>query len=259
MNGPVIALIVILAVILVLVVWFVTTYNSLVQLRNRVTNGWAQVDVLLKKRADLIPNIVETVKGYAGHENAVLTQVTQARANAVSAASQPNASLATRINAENQLSRAMFDLRAVVEAYPDLKANVNFMDLQRQLAQIEEQIAYGRQFYNDVVLKYNNKIQTIPSNIVAGMCHFVEAAYFNVDDADRQVPQVNFAQPQQPPTAQPGMPMPSPAPTQPTQPGMPAQPQPTMPTQPVQQPPANNGYPQYPTADGSQTGGYPQY
>ena len=94
------------------------------------------------------------------------------------------------------------------------------------------------------MLKYNNKIQTIPSNIVAGMCHFVEAAYFNVDDADRQVPQVNFAQPQQPPTAQPGMP---------------AQPQPTMPTQPVQQPPANNGYPQYPTADGSQTGGYPQY
>lgn len=246
MNGPIIALIVILAIILVLVIWFITTYNSLVQLRNRVTNGWAQADVLLKKRADLIPNIVETVKGYAGHENTVLTQVTQARANAVSAASQPNMPLANRMAAENQLSRAMFNLSAVVEAYPDLKANVNFMNLQEQLAQIEEQIAYGRQFYNDVVLKYNNKIQTIPSNIVAGMCHFVEAAYFNVDEADRQVPQVSFAQPQQPPMAQPGMPT--------------AQPQPMQPSQPMQQPPANNGgYPQYPTADGPQTGGYPQY
>lgn len=254
MNGPIIALIVILAVILMLVIWFITTYNSLVQLRNRVTNGWAQVDVLLKKRADLIPNIVETVKGYAGHENAVLTQVTQARANAVSAASQPNVPLASRMNAENQLSRAMFNLRAVVEAYPDLKANVNFMELQRQLAQIEEQIAYGRQFYNDVVLKYNNKIQTIPSNIVAGMCHFVEAAYFNVDEAARQAPQVSFAQPGAPGAPMPGTPMP-------TQPSAPTQPIPgaPMPTQP--QPPANNGgYPQYPGADGGvQGGGYPQY
>lgn len=194
MNGPIIALIVILAIILVLVIWFITTYNALVQLRNRVTNGWAQVDVLLKKRADLIPNVVETVKGYAGHENAVLTQVTQARANVVDAASQPGLSLATRMNAENQLSRAMLNLRAVVEAYPDLKANVNFMDLQQQLAQIEEQIAYGRQFYNDVVLKYNTKIQSIPSNIVAGLGHFVEAANFTVGDDERQAPRVNFAQ-----------------------------------------------------------------
>lgn len=194
MNGPIIALIVILAIILVLVIWFITTYNTLVQLRNRVTNGWAQVDVLLKKRADLIPNVVETVKGYAGHENAVLTQVTQARANVVDAASQPGLSLATRMNAENQLSRAMLNLRAVVEAYPDLKANVNFMDLQQQLAQIEEQIAYGRQFYNDVVLKYNTKIQSIPSNIVAGLGHFVEAANFTVGDDERQAPRVNFAQ-----------------------------------------------------------------
>lgn len=262
MNGPIIALIVILAIILVLVIWFITTYNSLVQLRNRVTNGWAQVDVLLKKRADLIPNIVETVKGYAGHENTVLTQVTQARANAVSAASQPNMPLANRMAAENQLSRAMFNLRAVVEAYPDLKANVNFMNLQEQLAQIEEQIAYGRQFYNDVVLKYNNKIQTIPSNIVAGIGHFVVAAYFNVDDVDRQAPQVSFAQPamqqQTPgmPVQQAGMPQQAPGMQQS---GMPVQ-QPGMPTQ----PPANGGYPQYPSADGGMQGGgtqggYPQY
>ncbi len=235
MNGPIIALIVILAIILVLVIWFITTYNALVQLRNRVTNGWAQVDVLLKKRADLIPNVVETVKGYAGHENAVLTQVTQARANVVDAASQPGSSLATRMNAENQLSRAMLNLRAVVEAYPDLKANVNFMDLQQQLAQIEEQIAYGRQFYNDVVLKYNTKIQSIPSNIVAGLGHFVEAANFTVGDDERQAPRVNFAQ-QTPqfPTQQPGAPMG--APMQPTQ--------------------QNGGYPQYPTQN---NGGYPQY
>ena len=238
MNGPIIALIVILAIILVLVIWFITTYNALVQLRNRVTNGWAQVDVLLKKRADLIPNVVETVKGYAGHENAVLTQVTQARANVVDAASQPGSSLATRMNAENQLSRTMLNLHAVVEAYPDLKANANFMDLQQQLAQIEEQIAYGRQFYNDVVLKYNTKIQSIPSNIVAGLGHFVEAANFTVGDDERQAPRVNFAQ-QTPqfPTRQPGAPM-----------GAPMQP-----TQPTQQ---NDGYPQYPTQN---NGGYPQY
>ena len=118
-------------------------------------NGWAQIDVQLKQRADLIPNLVETVKGYAGHESSVLTQVTQARAGAVAAAANPNATTVERATAENALSRALFNLQATMEAYPQLQANQNFMDLQAQLKDLETKIAYARQFYNDVVLKYN--------------------------------------------------------------------------------------------------------
>ena len=164
MSGWIIALIVI-ALIVVIGVWIIGIYNSLVGMRNRVGNGWSQIDVLLKQRADLIPNLVETVKGYAGHESAVFTQVTQARAGALAAASDPNATL---------------------------KANQNFMNLQDQLRQIEDKIAYARQFYNDVVLKYNNRIMQVPTNIIAGMFHFVPAQYFAADEQSRQVPQVNF-------------------------------------------------------------------
>ena len=191
MSGWIIALIVI-AVIVVIGVWIISMYNSLVGMRNRVGNGWSQIDVLLKQRADLIPNLVETVKGYAGHESSVFTRVTQARAGVMAAASDPNATLEQRAAAEQQLSNAMVNLRATAEAYPDLKANQNFMNLQDQLRQIEDKIAYARQFYNDVVLKYNNRIMQVPTNIIAGMFHFVPAQYFAADEQSRQVPQVNF-------------------------------------------------------------------
>ena len=176
-----------LIVIVLIVLWGVSAYNGLVTLRNRVKNGWAQIDVQLKQRADLIPNLVETVKGYAAHESQVFTQVTQARASALQAAQSGD--VAQRIQAENQLSRAIMNLQAVAEAYPQLQANQNFLDLQGQL---EEKIAYARQFYNDVVQKYNTKIEVVPTNIIAGLFHFEQAAYFQVDEADRQAPQVKF-------------------------------------------------------------------
>ena len=172
-----------LIVIVLIVLWGVSAYNGLVTLRNRVKNGWAQIDVQLKQRADLIPNLVETVKGYAAHESQVFTQVTQARASALQAAQSGD--VAQRIQAENQLSR-------VAEAYPQLQANQNFLDLQAQLKALEEKIAYARQFYNDVVQKYNTKIEVVPTNIIAGLFHFEQAAYFQVDEADRQAPQVKF-------------------------------------------------------------------
>lgn len=180
----------IVIVIIALVLWAVGAYNALVALRNRVKNGWAQIDVQLKQRADLIPNLVETVKGYAAHESQVFTQVTQARASALQAAQSGD--VAQRIQAENQLSRAIMNLQAVAEAYPQLQANQNFLDLQAQLKALEEKIAYARQFYNDVVQKYNTKIEVVPTNIIAGLFHFEQAAYFQVDEADRQAPQVKF-------------------------------------------------------------------
>ncbi|NMF02339.1 LemA family protein [Bifidobacterium boum] len=186
------AWIIIAVIVLLIVVWMISAYNNLVTLRNRVKNGWAQIDVQLKQRADLVPNLVETVKGYATHESQVFTQVTEARAKAVAVASDKQASTANRIAAENNLTRALFNLQATAEAYPQLQANQNFMDLQRQLQELEQKIAYARQFYNDVVLKFNNAIETFPSNIVAGLFHFEQAEYFQVDDASRQAPQVKF-------------------------------------------------------------------
>lgn len=179
-----------LIVIVLIVLWGVSAYNGLVTLRNRVKNGWAQIDVQLKQRADLIPNLVETVKGYAAHESQVFTQVTQARASALQAAQSGD--VAQRIQAENQLSRAIMNLQAVAEAYPQLQANQNFLDLQAQLKVLEEKIAYARQFYNDVVQKYNTKIEVVPTNIIAGLFHFEQASYFQIDEADRQAPQVKF-------------------------------------------------------------------
>lgn len=192
MSTGLIILLIIVALVIVFFAWAIGIYNSLIGMRNRVGNGWAQIDVLLKQRADLIPNLVETVKGYAGHESGVLTAVTQARAGAVAAAANPNASLEQRAAAENQLSNAMMNFRATTEAYPDLKANQNFMNLQNQLREIEDKIAYARQFYNDVTMKYNNRIQTIPTNIIANMFHFMPAQYFQADAQSRQVPQVQF-------------------------------------------------------------------
>lgn len=192
MNAGIIVVVVVVAVVLIVLIWAMSAYNNLVSLKNRVKNGWAQIDVQLKQRADLIPNLVEAVKGYAAHESSVFTEVTQARANAVAAANNPNASTAERAQAENQLSRALVNLQATAEAYPALQANQNFLDLQAQLKALEEKIAYARQFYNDVVLKLNTAIETVPSNIIAGMFHFEQAQYFEADEAARQVPQVKF-------------------------------------------------------------------
>ena len=183
-------LLVALGLVVVLVVVAIAAYNGLVSLRQQTNNAWAQIDVQLKQRADLIPNLVETVKGYAAHESQVFTQVTQARASALQAAQSGD--VAQRIQAENQLSRAIMNLQAVAEAYPQLQANQNFLDLQAQLKALEEKIAYARQFYNDVVQKYNTKIEVVPTNIIAGLFHFEQAAYFQVDEADRQAPQVKF-------------------------------------------------------------------
>lgn len=179
---------IVIAVIVVgVAVWAVTAYNGLVALRNRVDNGWAQIDVQLKQRADLIPNIVETVKGYASHESRTLQAVTDARARAAAASTT-----AERVAAETQVGQALMNLLATAEAYPQLQANQNFLDLQSQLKVLEDKIAYARQFYNDVVLKYNTKIQTVPSNIIAGMFHFTERGFFKVEEPDRAVPQVRF-------------------------------------------------------------------
>ena len=182
--------IIVVVIVLALVLWGVSVYNNLVALKNRVKNGWAQIDVQLKQRADLVPNLVETVKGYASHESEVFTQVTAARAGVVSAAQRGD--VAGRITAENNLSRALVNLQATAEAYPALQANQNFMDLQGQLKVLEEKIAYARQFYNDVVLKLNTAIETVPSNIIAGLFRFEQAQYFEVDETARQAPQVKF-------------------------------------------------------------------
>jgi LemA protein len=191
MNGLSITLIVIVVLIVLLVLWGVGVYNALVDLRNRVANGWSQIDVQLKQRADLVPNLVETVKGYAGHESEVFQKVTEARAHAVQAAQ--NGTPAQRAEAEGQLSNALVNLQATAEAYPQLQANQNFMDLQQQLNQLEQKIAYARQFYNDVVQKFNTKIQSVPSNIIAGLFHFKEAQFFEAAQQDRVVPQVSFS------------------------------------------------------------------
>ena len=185
MSTGLIVGIVVVVIIVVLIGWGVSAYNNLVTLKNRVKNGWAQIDVQLKQRADLIPNLVNTVKGYASHESEVFTQVTAARAGVVAAASNPSTTTAQR-------AAALFNLQATAEAYPQLQANQNFMDLQNQLKELENKIAYARQFYNDVVLKLNTAIETVPTNIIAGLFHFEQAQYFEADDASRQVPQVQF-------------------------------------------------------------------
>jgi LemA protein len=161
----------VLVVLLILV--FILSYNGLVRLRNRIDNAWSQIDVQLKRRYDLIPNLVETVKGYAAHERGVFENVTQARANAINAQGP-----AQQAEAENVLSGALKSLFAVAEAYPDLKANQNFLSLQEELTSTEDRVAYARQFYNDSVLSYNNKLQTFPRNVIAGMFNFEKREYF---------------------------------------------------------------------------------
>lgn len=175
--------------VLVLVVGLalVAMYNRFVVLRNRVDNAWAQIDVQLKRRYDLIPNLVETVKGYAAHESKTLEAVVQARNIAMGAQG-----VAEQGQAENMLSGALKSLFAVAEAYPDLKANQSFLDLQEKLSDAENKIAYARQFYNDTVMSFNTSIQSFPANLLAGMFGFAAREYFEAEPAAADVPQVQF-------------------------------------------------------------------
>jgi len=185
--GIIIGLITVVLILLV-IVSFVVMYNGLVKSRNFVDNAWSQIDVQLKRRYDLIPNIVETVKGYAAHEKDTFENITKARAAVMDAKTPHEAA-----EASNMLSSTLKSLFAVAENYPDLKANANFQDLQRQLKEAEDKIAYARQFYNDTVTKYNNSIQTIPRNIIAGIAGFTKRELFEVTGAEeRAVPQVKF-------------------------------------------------------------------
>ena len=181
------ALWIILIVVAVIVLYVISTYNGLVVLRNKVKDQWSQIDVQLKRRADLIPNLVETVKGYAAHEKDTLEAVVSARNKAVSATT-PEAEM----QANGELSQALGRLFALTEAYPDLKANTNFVDLQNQLKETEDKISYSRQFYNDTVLKYQNKKESFPSNIIAGMFGFKTFKFFEAEEQDRKVPEVKF-------------------------------------------------------------------
>jgi LemA protein len=187
----VIAGIIIGVIVIVLLLIFIGSYNGLVGLRNQVKNAWAQIDVQLKRRHDLIPNLVETVKGYAAHERGTFEAVTNARNLAQAGV---NASPAERANLEGALSSALARLMVVVENYPQLKANQNFLALQEELTSTENKISFSRQFYNDIVLKLNNKIQMFPSNIIAGMTGFKTGEFFEVKaPEEREAVKVSFA------------------------------------------------------------------
>ena len=181
-------LIIIIVVVVLLILFFIAQYNGLVRLRNRIDNAWSQIDVQLKRRHDLIPNLIETVKGYAAHEQGTFEKVVQARNAAISAQGPEQAA-----QAENVLTGALRQVFALAENYPDLKANQNFLALQEELTSTEDRISYARQFYNDSVLKYDNKLETFPSNTIAGMFGFKPREYFKTDDpTDREVPKVQF-------------------------------------------------------------------
>jgi LemA protein len=185
-----IALWIILGILVILILWVMGAYNGLVGMRNTVKNAWAQIDVQLKRRYDLIPNLVETVKGYAKHEKETFEMVTKARNMAQQSA---NAGPAERGKVEGELSMVLGRLLAVAEAYPELKANTNFLALQEELTSTENKISFSRQFYNDTVLKYNNKIQMVPSNIIAGMFNFKQGEFFEVTVAEqKEAPKVKF-------------------------------------------------------------------
>lgn len=180
---------IIVVVIVALVFFLVSIYNSLIRLRNQVKNAWSQIDVQLKRRHDLIPNLIETVKGYMTHERATLENITKARSQAVQAEG-----VGAKAKAEGELTSALGKFNLVVENYPDLKANQNFLSLQEELTSTENRISFARQAYNDQVLFFNNKIQMFPSNIVAGMFSFKEEEFFQIEDQkEREVPKVSFS------------------------------------------------------------------
>ena len=179
---------IIIAVIVLLVLWAVGMYNGLIKLRNLVQEAWRQIDVELKRRHDLIPNLVETVKGYAAHEKGTFEGVMQARSAAMFGGQSP----AAAAQSEGMLSQALGRLFAVAEAYPDLKANANFLALQQELTSTEDRIASGRRYYNANVRELNTKVETVPSNFVAGMFNIGREEYFEVEGGERDVPGVSF-------------------------------------------------------------------
>ena len=183
-----VALIVIIAILVVAALYGILAYNGLIRRRNQIENAWSQIDVQLKRRLDLIPNLVETVKGYAAHERETLDAVIRARNAAMAAPDTPNA----QADANNQITGALRQLFALGEAYPDLKANQNFLALQEELTATEGRVAYARQFYNDSVLDYNNKLQQFPTNFYAQRLKFEKREYFEADEAARTVPTVEF-------------------------------------------------------------------
>jgi len=185
-----IAVWILIGIVVILIIAFVAIYNKLVRLRNQVKNAWGQIDVQLKRRHDLIPNLVETVKGYMKHERETLEAVTKARNLAQKLTS---AGAGERGKVEGELSSALSRLLAVAEKYPDLKANQNFLALQEELASTENKISFSRQFYNDSVMQYNNQTQMFPSNVIAGMTGFKEGEFFEVTvAAEREAPAVSF-------------------------------------------------------------------
>jgi len=180
--------IIVLVVLVILVFWIVGMYNGLVRLRNQVKNAWSQIDVQLKRRHDLIPNLVETAKGYMKHERETLEAITNARSQAVQAQG-----VANQAKAEGELNNAISRFMLVVENYPDLKASQNFLSLQEELASTENKVSFSRQFYNDQVLGFNTRIESVPTNIIAGMFNFKQAEFFEIETpAERQAPKVQF-------------------------------------------------------------------
>ena len=178
---------IILIIVVLILLWIMSTYNGLVSLRNRVKDQWAQIDVLLKRRSDLIPNLVETVKGYAKHESGTLEAVINARNKAISATNVHDSA-----SANGELTQALTHLFALSESYPELKANTNFMELQTNLKDTEDKIATARQFYNDSVLTYKNKLEMFPSSIVASIFGFKPEEFFKVSEAEKETPKVQF-------------------------------------------------------------------
>ena len=184
-----VVLIILIVIVGFLILFFIGIYNSLIRLRNQVKNAWSQIDVQLKRRHDLIPNLVETAKGYMKHERETLENITKARSEAMGAKS-----VGEKSKAETSLSGAMSKFFLVVENYPDLKANQNFLSVQEELTSTENKIAFSRQSYNDQVLFFNNKIQMFPSNVIAGMYNFKTEEFFELEDkAEKTVPKVDFS------------------------------------------------------------------
>ncbi|MCD6288317.1 MAG: LemA family protein [Candidatus Hydrogenedentes bacterium] len=182
-------LMIVLAILVVVAIAVIGIFNGLVRLRNQVRNAWSQIDVQLKRRHDLIPNLIETARGYMKHERETLETITKARNMATRASG-----VGDQAKAEGALGQALSNFFVVVENYPDLKANQNFLALQEELASTENKIGFSRQFYNDQVMSFNNKIEMFPSNIIAGMFNFKPAEFFEIEDvAEREVPKVDFS------------------------------------------------------------------
>ena len=245
MDIILIILIVLVVVALAVVGWGVSAYNGFVRSRNLIQESWRQIDVELNRRYELIPNLVETVRGYAAHERNTLEQITALRNTARSLAQQSHGQPSEqRAAVESELTRAVHNLLVSVEAYPDLKSNTNFLELQRELTDTEDRIAASRRFYNANVRDYNTRIESVPSNIIAGFAKFEKATYFEVNDPIvRQAPDVNFGEISQRPTASPEPQQQIQAPryddvAQPYQPPQRAQDQP--PAQPAVPPPSQN-------------------